>query len=362
MRKSTKLILILATLIFGVTSFFIVTKMAKWTAIEASIFASRVGFTVPVQASGEQNISLLYSTLATQNLAIENFSAVQLMTHSAAGTNRAFNNTIRIVPDSETGRIVLRSPASDILILNAFCGPGSRVVLHRLHNRLDMKISDSAHEPILKLSLPAPIEISLQACKVLDSDGRDLTHVFQQAVSVELHDLSKSLAIAGRNGALTARVDRAGYTMEHKAEFVLGMRVESLDFSRPSFTEQKVLKISTIDSLYITREEPLGNKALKAQNPGDLALLAEPNAFKIFQLFEMTGMLYLNAQGRFKSFTAGKGAIVWQGVPKMVNYLAENQTLSLLVAWLGWLLTVPLPFVLKNFFNRQKAKQHAQEE
>ncbi|MGH7453466.1 MAG: hypothetical protein ACRENG_19105, partial [bacterium] len=108
-----------------------------------------------------------------------------------------------------------------------------------------------------------------------------------------------------------------------------------------------VLSQSTIDSIWVSRNFPLDSVSFKSRDPGDLELAAEPNRFVLYDLSETAGGFKARAQGRLRSLTVGRGELKSELVPKYLSLVTQNPTVSLLITWVGWVVTVLIPLILK---------------
>lgn len=342
------LIAALLTLFFTGITFLILAVLPKSTVIEIDVFAKKLGFATPTENS-EEKVALLHAGLLTSGLSLEKCQPIKLtlLALTAAGGNRPFDNPVTIAPDPFNGRITFLSAAANISLQEVVAAAGSHVSLQHHHESFNLAVQQSPETLYLKLSFGEDVKILLQACTVVDGAGRDLTLLFGDTVAAKIHEVGRSPRVRGHNGELEISIKREANKTGERAQFLLEQPMESLDFFKNVFQGNKVLLQSTIDSIFVSRNFPLDSVIFKSRDPGDLELTAEPNRFVIYDLSETVHGFEVRAQGRLRSLTIGRGELKMELVPKYLSLITQNRTVSLLITWMAWVITVLIPLILK---------------
>ncbi|MCI0694708.1 CHAT domain-containing protein [candidate division KSB1 bacterium] len=343
----TGLIYALATLLFAAVTFLILAVLPKSTLLDVTVFAKDAGFALPA-AESEEKVALLHSGLLTGAISIAKFKPLKLTLlslHSKSGS-QVFKNPVTITPDPFNSKMAFLSPVADISLQEVVAAAGGQVNLQHHGDGFNLTIQHSPETLYLTLSLEEA-RLLLQACTVTDGAGRDLTPFFNDTVRVKLHEIARAPRVKGQNGELEISVKKSTMRTKERAQFLLEQPVENLDFSKNVFQGTIVLLQSTIDSIWVSRNFPLDSVSFKARDPGDLELAAEPNRFVIYDLAETANGFKVRAQGRLHSMTVGRGDLWHELVPKYLALITQNRTLSVFITWMGWLMTVLIPFILK---------------
>ena len=157
--------------------------------------------------------------------------------------------------------------------------------------------------------------MSVQACTVMDGAERDHTRLFNRPVGLQLHDLSRSLKLAGVDGALQASIKRDISADEDKAQYIIEQRIDNLDFFKNSLSGTRIIHQSTIDGIFAERNFPLESRPFTSRDAGDLEMLPKSNQFILNNLSEAANGSKFRAQRRFISWIIGRGALKSELVP-----------------------------------------------
>ncbi len=340
----------LVTLLFAFLTFVLLNVIPKSTIIDLEIFAQSANFSLPAHES-EETVPLLQSGLWAQEVSIENFQPLQMTLNALGGSNAsAISNPISIRTASRNGKVTFMAAVENLSVQELTCAVGGKVNLRRRPGNLQIDIQQSSPAPQLILSVAGDLDLWIQDCTVTDGAGHDLTPLFADTVRVELHELSRSLQVAGQNGKLLLN---ANSNSKEETQFLVEQLVENLAFSKNIYRGADILPQSTIDSISISRNVPLDNLSFKSRNAGDLELAAEPNRFAIYNLSEIGNGFKLRAQGRLQSLTIGRDAAQQELVPGFLSFITQNPTTSVLITWLGWVATVVVPLLI-HFRNKNK--------
>ncbi len=347
----------LVTLLFGAMIFAVLSAVPKSTMIELEVFAGRVSFSLPPEIGNGEEIPLLYSALWASTISLKNFQPIELRLDSletmAAGA--AFKNPLTISPEPEQGRATFRSATSALSLQDAVCDSGSKISFEREGENLYLEVKESSQAPYQTLSFGAHVEVSTQACKVVDGAQRDLTPLFSRPVKIKLHELSRALRVAGENGELQMSLKESPAAGQEGARFIPRQLVQALDFSKDVYHHSEVISASTIDSISVKGNFPLPSAAFASRAFGDLEVAPEPNRFMVYDLSESGKGLKVRAQGRLRSLQIGHGALRSELVPKYLAVITENPKTSVMITSIGWIMTVLVPLILQ-FKSRNKEK------
>jgi hypothetical protein len=352
---------VLVTLFFGAITFAVLSAVPKSTMIELEVFARRVSFSLPPEIGNGEEIPLLYSALWASAISLKNFQPIELRLDSletmAAGA--AFNNPLTISAEPGEGRMTFLSTVSAFSLQDAVCDSGSKISFVREGKSLYLEVKTSSQAPRQTLSFGAHVEVSVQACKVVDGAQRELTPMFSRPVKMKLHDLSRALTVAGENGELQTSIKEAPAEGEDGALFIPRQLVQALAFSKNVYHYGEMIGVSTIDSISVKRNFPLPSAAFASRDFGDLEVAPEPNRFMIYDLSESGEGLKVRAQGRLRSLQIGRGALRSELVPKYFAVITENPMTSVMITSLGWIMTVIVPLILQFKSRHNDEDDHA---
>jgi hypothetical protein len=326
------------------------------TNIEIDVFAQKVSFSLPPEINAGEEVPVLYSALWTSLISIEDFQPIELTIDSlfVLNKNQGFNNSLKISPDpSENGRVTFCSPLSALSIQEVISDSGSTISLQRDGESLYFEIEKSSQNPSQRLSFGEYVQLSVEGCTVIDGAGRNLNDIFSNSVRLKLHRVSRSLIIRGDNGQIYTTIARDQSGSSDRAQFIMEQRIQNLDFTKEVYQPAKIFKRSTIDSIFVKRNFPLDSLSFKSHDPGDLELAPEPNQFIIYNLSEFENALRVRAQGRFTSMKIGQGVMRRELVPTYFSLIAKHPTTSLVITWLGWVLTVLVPLIMNVMAKRK---------
>jgi hypothetical protein len=335
------LIAALLTVFFAAITFLILAVLPKSTVLEANVFAKKLSFSLPAE-NGEEKVALLHSGLLTNAVSIEKCQPIELTLLALA--SRSVANPVTITPNPAGGKISFVSSSNNISLQEVMAAAGSYVRLQHHGESFMLAIQQSPATLYLTLSFDEEVGILLEACSVADGAGRDLTPLFGDTVRAKIHDVARSPRVKGRRGEIEISMKRK---TGEAAQFLLEQPVENVDFFKNVFQGNKVIPQSAIDSIFVSRNFPLDSAGFKSRDAGDLELAAEPNRFTIYDLSETASGFKTRAQGRFRSLKVGRGELRSELVPKYLSLITQNPTVSLLVTWLGWVVTVLIPLILK---------------
>jgi len=352
--KRHAVIYILMTLLFGAITFLILLAQ-KSTVMELEVFAGRINFALPPTVQRGEEVRLLQSALWANAVTVQNSQPLQLRLDSldllAAGAG--FKNPLRIIPEPGEGKITFRAINHEFSLQEAVCDSGSQIGFERRGDRLNIEVKKSCAPPYQKFSFDSRLEIFAQSCRVVDGAQRDLTSRFGGPVRVKLHDMSRALTIAGVNGALQTSLIKPAPAAAEPTQFVAQRHVRNLAFAQTIYQNGEFTDVSTVDSLAVKSSFPLTSAAFSSRRDGRPDLVPEPNHFLIYELIETEAGLQVRAQGRLRSLKIVRGLEKRELVPKYVNAITENPTTSVLITWMGWIITVAVPLVL-HFKTRNK--------
>ena len=237
-----------------------------------------------------------------------------------------------------------------------FCGSGSTVSVERDEDNLHFEIQGSAQPPYQSLSFGEYVSVAVQECSVIDGEQRDLSQLFSAPTKLKLHNVSRALAIAGAGGELHSTVKRAPLDADGQAQFILEQLAENVDFTTARYRRTGTSKRSSVDSIHVRGKFPIENRSFVSRAPGDLEVTPEPNRFVIYDLSESGNGLRLRAQGKLNSLKVGQEEVYEELVPGYITLITKHPTVTLLITWLGWLVTVLVPFVVNYFLKRKNLR------
>lgn len=352
--KRHAFIYILLTLLFGALT-FVILSARKSTLMALEVFAGRISFELPPAVPRGEEVPLLQSALWANAAVVQNSQPVQLRLDSLdlLGAGAGFKNPLRIIPEPGEGKITFRAIDTELSLQEAVCDSGSQIGFERRGDRLNIEVKKSCAPPYQKFSFDARLEISVQDCRVVDAAGRDLTSRFGWPVRVKLHDMSRALTIAGVNGALQSSLIKSLPAGAEQMQFVVQRHVRNLAFAQTVYQNGEFTEVSTVDSLAVKSGFPVTDAAFSSRRDGKPDIVPEPNHFLIDELLETAAGLQVRAQGRLRSLKIVRGLERRELVPKYLNAITENPTTSVLITWMGWIITVVVPLVL-HFKTRNK--------
>ncbi len=340
----------IATLVFVLISFLILSVIPKSTVIDMNIFSRTVQFTIPPEIRNIQRVSLLHSSIWAKSVKIENFRPITLSIDSfyPQTDGRNFINPLKISPKPLNGRVTFYSSKSDISVQEVFCYSASKVSLRRQPGTISFEIKGSTHAPVQKLSFNETVGISVQECTVTDAAQNDFTAIFRDSVMIKLQVISNSLNVLGEQGELDINIETAQLENATPVLFMTRQIVRDLDFSKRSYESGKLYKESTIDSITTKRNFPLEDFHFNSEKDGSLALASKPSIFEIGKLTEFGTSLRIQAHGRFKSFKIGQGAVMRELVPEYLSFITENPKSSVFFTSIMWMVTIAGRLFTKN--------------
>ena len=172
-------------------------------------------------------------------------------------------------------------------------------------------------------------------------------------IDVKLPDISRYIKVQGSKNNLISIITKPEFETDEVTQFVIEEIVCDVEFTKDIHQNYKVIKQSTIDSIFITRNFPLDNLAFRSKGIGDLQIEAELNRFIIYDLSRIENSLRVSAQGRLKSLKVGQGALMSVMVPGYLAFITQHPVISLLITFLGWFLTISSPIIFK-FVTKEK--------
>lgn len=351
-KRSFAVLFILASLIFGLICFTILAVAPKSSVIALDVYAKRVSFSLFPESSGEE-IPLLYSGIWTNSISIESFQPIKLNIAAQTKSIHDFKNPITITPKSPEGRVTFSSSDPDISLQEIISDSGSNVMLQLYDEDLIFEIRNSSTILYQAMSFGEHLDIFVQDCIVTDALDNDLTQQFNSSIDVKLPDISRYIKVQGSKNNLISIITKPEFEADEVTQFVIEEIVCDVEFTKDIHQNYKVIKQSTIDSIFITRNFPLDNLAFRSKGIGDLQIEAELNRFIIYDLSRIENSLRVNAQGRLKSLKVGQGALMSVMVPGYLAFIAQHPTISLLITFLVWFLTIISPIIFK-FVTKEK--------
>lgn len=354
-KPSFAILFAVASLIFGLIAFIILSVIPKSTVIGIDVYARHVSCSLLAESSGAE-VPLLYSGIWTHSISVENFQPISLNLDAEfmKSQNYTFQNPITITPNSINGRVTFRSSAPNLSLQDVLSDSGSIVSMQLNDEEFIIEIQKSKSDPSQVLSLGEQVDITVQQCYVTDDLKHDLTRQFNLAIPVRLQDISRSVQIQGQNGNLLSIIEDTSMTSKEPTQFIREEMVENLKFTKAIYQNFRAIEQSTVDSLVVTRNFPLDNMTFKSKGTGDLQIEAAPNRFLIYELSRVGNSLRVNAQGRLKSLKVGQGALMSEMVPGYLAFITHHPTTSILITILGWLITIFGPIILKSGNDKNK--------
>jgi hypothetical protein len=346
--KRRALFYALVTLLFGAI-FLAISVIPKNTVIEIEAFARRLSFALPPEIANGQEVPLLYSAVWANSISIKNFQPLELWFDSVdiQETGTDVENPLTISPESGDGRVTFLSTASDISLQEAVCDSGSKICFEREGEIIYLEVKRSSQAPYLTVSFGKYIDLSVQACQVVDGAEHDLTLMFGRPVQMKLQDYSRALTVSGANGELQTSIKKAPAALAERAVFIPRQLIQALAFSKEVYHHGQIISASTLDSVSVKRNFPFVSAAFSSREAGDLEIMAAPNRFVIYDLSESGSGLQVRAQGKLRSLRIGRGALRRELVPKYLTVITENPVTALAVTVTGWIMTVIVPLILQ---------------
>jgi len=349
----------LMTLLLGVITFVILHIIPKGTDIEIEVFAKNVSFSLLAEINAGEEISLLHSGLWTSSIIMENFQPIALTIDSIYALNKsqAFKNPLTISPDSsKNSGIIFSSPSSDISVQEVIGEAGGEISLQRDEESLYFEIRRGGRNCHQTLSFDNYVYVSIEGCAVNDGTGQKLDRLFSTLVRLKLHKVSRSLTIQGEKEEINTSIKRDQAAVNDRAQFILEQRVQNLDFAKAIYRHSGFVKSSTIDSIFVKRSFPFESQPFKPHDSGDLELTPIPNEFMLYNLSEFGNAFKVRAQGRFTSMKIGHGELKLELVPSYFSWIAKHPTTSLVIACLGWIMSVLVPFII-DIMPKKKSRE-----
>lgn len=340
---------VLVTLVFAGFTVAILTVIPRSTAVELEALTRRLSFSLP-EANDTAALSLLYSSLWTDTLSVEEFRQIDLNIVSVENEKlpRGFKNPVTFSPISKNARITFHSNKPDISVQELFCSSGSRITFQRDDHGLAIEIQDSRSPSHATLSLGALLSISAQACQVSDANSQDLDQLFSSPVQARLHELSRSLSIVGRDEGLAVGLAMNNATGD-SIQMLFKQLVSSVDFFKKLVSPDNTIRQSTLDRLVVQRNFPLESLEFKSRGAGDLEVRSDPDDFMMYDLSLAGAGLRARLGANLSSLKVSQGAITTELVPGFLSFITKNPTTSIIITWLGWILTIFIPLFTKLF-------------
>ena len=345
-KRSFAVLFILASLIFGLICFMILAVAPKSSVIALDVYAKRISFSLFPESSDEE-IPLLYSGIWTNSISIESFQPIKLDIDEQTTSINNFKNPITITPKSPEGRVIFSSSHPDISLQEIIADSGSNIMLHLDDENLIFEIRNSSTILYQAMSVGEHLDIFVQDCIVTDALANDLTQKFNSSIEVKLLDISRYIKVPGNNNNLISIVKKPEFEADEVTQFVIEEIVCDVEFTKDIHQNFKMIKQSTIDSIFITRNFPLINLAFRSKGIGDLQIEAEPNRFLIYDLSRIDNSLRVSAQGRLKSIKVGQGALMSEMVPGYLAFITQHPVFSVFITFLAWFLTIISPIIFK---------------
>ena len=223
---------------------------------------------------------------------------------------------------------------------------GSRLTFQKDDKELSIEIRDARVPSSATLSLGESLYISLQACKVNDANSRDLSRLFSGPVQVRLHELSRSLSIVGQDDVLAASIAMSN-TVEDSIQLMFKQSISAVDFSKTAVFPDNALRQSTLHRLAVQRNFPLESLEFKSRGAGDLEVHTDPDDFVLYDLSVTGTGLQARLGAKLSSLRVSQGAITTELVPGLLSFITKNTTTSIVITWLGWILTIFIPLFTK---------------
>jgi hypothetical protein len=140
--------------------------------------------------------------------------------------------------------------------------------------------------------------------------------------------------VIGRTTLLT-RIEGSSENGE-ETTFVLKHDIKNLDFRE----QRSQFKTSTISEIKVNGKE------YSTDNPGGFDMVTKPDHFTIFNLTTHKNGFYLKAVSNLESLVIKRPGEGGEDlVPTKLSTITNNQTLSEIIKWFGWILTIFIPLI-----------------
>jgi hypothetical protein len=311
--------------------------------IDLKVSSKQVNFKLNPNLNRE--IAILSSSIWGSSISISQFQPFELFAERIEfqQKNQTFVNPLKISLIDGDGKLRFLSESPDISIQEVVCDSGSSVEIQRDDQEIRFRIRSSAQTAYVRISLGEEIRILARDCKIVDAEGRDFTALFSDTLKMKPHPVSKSILVQNNKKPMDFSINQKDTNASEKIDFFIKQDVSALNFYTEKFIDNKIQKISTIDSLSIITKFPLVDQ--KA-NEGDIELDTTPEDFFIYTFFALDHSLHIRAQGKFKSIKLGRGLVKMEALPKYLAFITEHPVTSLSIAWIGWLMAA-IPFFAK---------------
>ncbi len=355
--KLVATIYILATLFFSLLTFIILSAVPKSSLIEMTVFAKKISFDLPLEKSRGEEVSLLHSGIWSKSFSIEHFQPFELSFDGLVVPikNTPLKNSLTFLPNPLNSRVTFLSDVPDISLLDVLCDSASKISIEQDEKTLALNVNESSAAPYQQLSFGEYVTIAIQECSVRDSANTDFTGLFTDPVTLQLDDFDRSLNLFGNRGTLYTILE-INESENEPTQFVLQEPVHNLEFDKIIDLERDIRQ-STIDSIFIKRSFPFDDIIRRSERPGDLEIKSEPNRFLILDLVKDNNSLVVTAQGKPKSLRIGRGELMAETVPGSLSFITQHPNTSVLITWIGWLLTILAPPMFDSFKKRREKER-----
>lgn len=345
----------LSTLLLILFILVIFSIIPKSTFIELTAYAKLICFS-SADGINEDEIPLLHSSILLKSIEFTNFESFQITINSINNINR---NLDLIINPGENAivkffEISNGTNNNEISLQQLICSYPGELLLNCDANYFQVEITSSDSPPYEIISFEGAVGIWTNNCDIIDKENNRYTQLFEDSVIVDLSVNSKMLKIIGNSENFISILEESHDEFEAEIYFFIENeeynQIQNLSF------EQRISKtseISTIDTICIKKRSSRNTVEFKSRGAGDINLLADPNNFTIYELVKQRDLIKIRAQGRFKQFRIGQGAISFDQVPAYLSFIAHNQNYSVIIACLAWLISVFFPFILKIISQRR---------
>ena len=334
----------IAVLLLGLVALVFVTILTDYRIVKVDVFAKKTAFSISPENIPDEH-SLLNTGMWTKKLIVENFQPIELYIDSVISSNHIgqINNPVTISPNQRNNKIIFTSDLDDMTVQDITCESRADVAVSVAGNDVIFEITNATDGPKQSITLTNHLDIFVQGCSVIDSKANNLTHLFQQTISVKLNKLSTAFDLFGRDGQLRISIEKD--TLTKNIDFMVGLYIEDVDFLETDYETPR--KISTIDSVSVVRKFPFEAVVHKSKNEGDLQVMTE-HEFQMFELSLRNNLIRFRGEGRLSSFKVGGEELGPKLIPGLVQWITGHPVMSMIISIVGWLGSIIIPILVKE--------------
>jgi len=326
---------------------FILIRPAS-SQIGLAILTDDITFHIP-EATIPSHVSLLESGLITSKIILKNFKPVRFGIASLAGP-LDYKGLVTIIPISADQSFMSISADSEFSLQDISIGTGANASLS-FQNRTLRFISDgnAKRDPFVRLSIPSRIYLEIEKC-TLQTETNAVIPVAANGPTtllVSLRKISCSPRIYGEGPHLDMYATMDPTEMNAGIRFLNHQDIDSVSFSGMNGNQH------VIRSVQLIRESPHDSSKF-LDSGGDLRIGGNSMKLHAFELSLKSSEFFLAAVGKFSSLIVQQDGVPEEFVPTLLSRLTSNQLTGLIVTWLGWVVSIFIPFISK--FKAQPGK------